>query len=135
MTSMVPQTLIELPRRWDVLAGLMNERGYKQFVEVGCKEGRTTGFILDSVSESFVTAIDPWIAMPDQKDVVGGETYEDWDFAKIEEEFWGHVGLHKQRCKMLRMTSEDAIKQVETADLVFIDAAHDYENVKADIKR
>lgn len=130
------------PRRWDFLAGLMNALGLKTFVEVGCKEGRTTGHILKAVPECRVVAIDPWCVMPDQKSVQGGETYENWDFGKIEREFWENVGEHDARCQMVRFTSENAAAMAETslsyiipADLVFIDAAHDYESVKADIRR
>lgn len=138
------ETILAQPRRWDFLASAMLEQGYKNFVEVGCKEGRTTGHILKNVPGSQVVAIDPWCAMPDQKGIVGGETYEEWDFAKIEAEFWENVGEHKDRCDMLRMTSAAAADAGRATgaylggvliDLVFIDAAHDYENVKLDIRR
>lgn len=142
------QTLMEQPRRWDVIAGFMLSQGYKTFVEVGCKEGRTTGHILKNVPDARVIAIDPWCAMPQQKDVKGGETYEEWDFAKIEAEFWQNIGDAKERCTMIRDTSEAAAAllanprndlqcslAIQGADIVFIDAAHDYENVKLDIQR
>jgi hypothetical protein len=131
--------LVDMPRRWDVIASFMLEQGYKTLVEVGCKEGRTTGHVLKNVPDSRVIAVDPWCAMPDQKTVAGGETYEEWDFAKIEAEFWQNVGEHKGRCDMRRMTSEACAVENQDpmlqADVVFIDAAHDYENVKADIRR
>lgn len=138
------QTLMQQPRRWEVIAQFMLAQGYKTFVEVGAKEGRTTGHILKTVPDSRVIAIDPWCPMPAQKGVVGGETYEEWDFAKIEAEFWANVGESKDRCTMLRMTSEDAVRRLGTGpavaefpsiDVIFIDAAHDYENVKKDIRR
>lgn len=130
------------PRRWDFLAGLMDSLKLKTFVEVGCKEGRTTGHILKTIPDARVVAIDPWCVMPDQKAVKDGETYEEWDFAKIEAEFWKNVGDNKDRCEMLRCTSEKAA-EIQIAlphldrdiDITFIDAAHDYESVKADIRR
>lgn len=126
--------MLEAPRRWDVLASFMLEQGYSTFVEVGCKEGRTTGHILKNVPDSRVVAIDPWAPVPNSK-----ETYKDWDYAKIEREFWENVGEHKERCWMERMTSEMAAKgggafPIQSADIVFIDAAHDYENVMKDIR-
>jgi hypothetical protein len=134
--------LIDSIRRWDVIASFMLEQGYKTLVEVGCKEGRTTGHILKTVPDSRVIAVDPWCAMPAQKGVQGGETYEEWDFAKIEAEFWANVGENKDRCVMWRTTSADAATrdrehtgQSWQHDTVFIDAAHDYENVKLDIRR
>jgi SAM-dependent methyltransferase len=140
------QTLVAQPRRWDIIAGFLLEMNLKTLVEVGCKEGRTTGHILKTVPDSRVIAIDPWCAMPDQKGVKGGETYEEWDFAKIEATFWENVGENKDRCTMLRMTSEEAAAQwtpewIEAnflppaaVDAIFIDAAHDYESVKKDVR-
>ena len=83
--------IVGSPRRWDFLAGMMNELNLKTFVEVGCKSGRTTGHILKTVPDSHVIAIDPWIVM-EKGDDPKRETYEDWDFEKIEEEFWANVG-------------------------------------------
>lgn len=129
--------LIDSPRRWDFLASLMNEQGYKSFVEVGCKEGRTTGFILKNVPDSTVIAIDPWMAQEATADPTK-ETYKAWDFSKIEAEFWANVGDNKDRCSMWRMTSEEAAatgpQPPDGWDIVFIDALHDYEHVKQDIE-
>ncbi|MHB1329654.1 MAG: class I SAM-dependent methyltransferase [Gemmatimonadales bacterium] len=130
------QPLTDEPRRWDVLAGFMAQQDYKTFVEVGCKEGRTTGHILKTIPDARVVAIDPWIVQEKSADKTK-ETYEDWDFAKIEAEFWANVGEHKDRCFMRRMTSSEAAEQITNprsqSDLVFIDALHDYEHVKQDI--
>lgn len=126
--------LVEEPRRWDILAGFMREQGYTSFVEVGCKEGRTSGHILREVPGSQVVAIDPWIVQARSADPKR-ETYAEWDFEKIEREFWENVGEGRDRCTMLRKTSEEAAPGVldGQVDLVFIDALHDYQSVKADI--
>lgn len=126
--------LLDAPRRWDFLASLMREQNYKSFVEVGCKSGITTGFILKNVPDSTVIAIDPWMAQDATHDPTK-ETYKEWDFSKIESQFWDNVGDNKDRCTMLRMTSEAAADQTDwNNDLVFIDALHDYEHVKQDIE-
>ena len=143
--------IVSAPRRWDVLSSFMLESGYKTFVEVGCKEGRTTGHILKTVPDSRVIAIDPWIVQAPTADTTR-ETYADWDFAKIEAEFWANVGENKPRCTMMRKTSAEAAAQfsrtimdvggqtvdrvvAETEfDLVFIDALHDYASVYEDIR-
>lgn len=138
MTLQIGNTgLVDAPRRWDVLANIMKEQGYKTFVEVGCKEGRTTSFILKNIPDSQVIAIDPWVAQEKSKDPTK-ETYAEWDFEGIEREFWEGVGDAKERCHMLRMTSEEAAASncdalLMDADLIFIDALHDYEHVKQDI--
>jgi predicted O-methyltransferase YrrM len=137
--SMVPGGLVASPRRWDFLATMMLEQGYKTFVEIGCKEGRTTGHILKNVPGSRVIAIDPWITQDANPNDPTKETYEDWDFAKIEGQFWANVGEHKKRCTMARATSEYAADNWShyslepEQDLIFIDALHDYENVMKDI--
>lgn len=120
-------------RRWDFLASLLGPKG--RFIELGCKEGRTTGHILKTCPEATVVAIDPWSVQPQNDGVENGETYEKWDFAAIEAEFWKNVGEHKDRCLMLRKTSADATYCDVPADLIFIDAAHDYQNVRDDISR
>lgn len=132
--------LMDGPRRWDVLAGFMEAQGYKTFVEIGCKEGRTTGHILKTVPDSRVIAIDPWMKQEKSTDPLK-ETYESWDFGDIERQFWENVGEHRDRCTMVRGTSEWAASQFvpdllpvfDSADLIFIDALHDYEHVKQDI--
>jgi SAM-dependent methyltransferase len=129
----------QAPRRWDFLAGLMVQMDLKSFVEIGCKEGRTSGHILKTVPDSTVIAIDPWIVQPQNAESDDDrETYEKWDFAKIEAEFWANIGEHKHRCQMRRSTSIDAARELvsisaEPFDLVFIDALHDYQSVKDDI--
>ena len=124
------------PRRWDFLAGLMQELNFTSFVEVGCKEGRTAGHVLKTVPTAHVIAIDPWIANPAAAN--GDPTREDyaaWDFAAIEREFWSNVGEDAGRCEQWRMTSlEAAARAADRAfDLVFIDALHDHESVVDDI--
>lgn len=126
----------QAPRRWDFLAGLMQQLGLKTFVEVGCKEGRTSGHILKTVPGSTVVAIDPWIVQP--QNVEGDEdreTYQDWDFEKIEAQFWSNIGEHRERTTMMRMTSLEAVQHFDgrAIDMVFIDALHDYASVKEDI--
>ena len=127
-------------RRWDVIAGLCQSIDAKTFVEVGCKEGRTTGFVLAQCPDIRVIAIDPWTTQPKSDDPTR-ETYDDWDFEKIEREFWENVGEHKGRCQQFRCTSEeyanesmnDAGRPRERFDVIFIDALHDYASVVQDI--
>jgi predicted O-methyltransferase YrrM len=117
-------------RRWDVLAGLCQQMGAKTFVEVGCKEGRTTGALLANCPELRVVAVDPWAPVPNSD-----ENYDGWDFVAIEREFWENVGPHKDRVEMLRTTSLEASCIPTTPfDVAFIDAGHDYANARADIQ-
>lgn len=117
-------------RRWDVLAGLCKAISAKAIAEVGCKDGRTTGFLLNACPQLRIVAVDPWKAIGNE-----AESYKDWDFKQIERDFWHNVGANRWRVKSKAMTSLEAVREVEDAslDLVFIDAAHDHENVIADI--
>jgi len=122
-------------RRWNVLATIIQEEGFDRFVEVGCKEGRTTAHILENCPDCHVTAIDPWIAMPQQGAEAGGETYEAWDFKAIEADFWSRVDRWNDRLTFHRKTSLEAANLVDddSCGLIFIDAAHDYDSVVEDI--
>lgn len=128
-------------RRWDVVAGLCQSIDARTYVEVGCKEGRTTGHVLSQCPDLRAIAIDPWCEQEASSDATR-ETYETWDFRKIEAEFWKNVGENKLRCTMLQDTSQNAIPFLQSQVrggidnglcVVFIDALHDYESVKQDI--
>jgi predicted O-methyltransferase YrrM len=116
--------------RSEVLAGLAQSIDAKSYVDVGCKSGRTTGYLLSALPELQAVAIDPWCAIPNSV-----EDYKDWDFQQIEAEFWKNVGASKDRVDMKRTTSAFAAGGVpdNSVDIVFIDAAHDYAGCLQDI--
>lgn len=127
-------------RRWDIVAGLCQSIDARTYVEVGCKDGQTTGRVLEQCPDLRAIAIDPWCEQPATDDG-SRETYADWDFHKIEGEFYKNVDTKQDRCEMCRMTSAEAAEygrqydygRGAKCDVVFIDALHDYESVKQDI--
>lgn len=121
-------------RRWEVIADFIKAQGFRNFVEVGCKEGKLCGYLAKNIKYLMVYAIDPWRPMPEQEGKDGGETYADWDFAKIEEEFKANTATGSVR--FYRKTSLEAVEELNglPLDLVFIDAAHNFENVVTDIQ-
>lgn len=127
-------------RRWDIVAGLCQSIDARTYVEVGCKEGRTTGFVLANCPDVRAIAIDPWCQQEAGPDA-SRETYEKWDFTEIQQKFWEIVGDNRERCKHARCTSKSYVNSMVALngvhpgayDVVFIDALHDYESVKQDI--
>lgn len=116
-------------RRWEVLADLMKEFGLLHMVEVGCKEGRTTEWILENVPDSTVYAIDPMRPVANS-----AEDYADWDYEAIEQEFRSRTEKYGDRVVLDKRTSFRVAAELEAEfDLVFIDAAHDFESVAQDI--
>lgn len=123
-------------RRWDVVAGVLTACDAKTFVEIGCKEGRLTNYVLANVPSVDVIAIDPWGKAPSNS----AESYDAWNWASIEAEFWKNVepwNTEKEDCRIriVQDTSAGAVLEFEdeSVDVVFIDGAHDYDNVYQDI--
>ena len=96
------------------LKHLLEENNFKVMAEVGVRDGRTTFHLLDSIPDLVIYAIDISIH--------GFYTNEVAD-------------KYKNRLIPIQALSSVAADQIanESLDLVFIDAAHDYTNVKTDI--
>lgn len=93
--------------------------------EVGSWKGRSSHALLCGCSGK-VTCIDTFEGSTDPADL----TYKKG--AGVYEAFMNNVG-HFKNLDVLRMTSEQAAKK--RYEMVFIDATHSYEEVKADILR
>jgi predicted O-methyltransferase YrrM len=104
-----------------------------KLVEVGCWRGRSTAFLLvEAYNHSpkiEVFAVDTWEGSPEHADhpcVQSGTLFEN---------FMSNVAPVAERLTPLKMPSLQAADLFAdgSLDAVFIDAAHEYEPVKADI--
>jgi len=99
---------------------------HKNIVEVGCWKGRSTTCLADN-TDGHVFAVDTWLGSEEHNPPVIG----------LYEEFCKNMKSYIASLKVVpvRMASVDAARILSgnTFDMVFIDASHDYENVKADI--
>jgi len=97
-------------------------------VEVGCWKGRSTDALLAGCTGT-VWAVDHFKGSPNESLVDWAKTED------IHKTFMKNVGHHKN-LKLLRMDSLKAAGRFKdkSIDMVFIDAGHEYEEVKADIK-
>lgn len=95
-------------------------------VEVGSWKGRSTKALLESCNGP-VYAVDHWNGS------AGDLTEDNIDLDKVYDIFIANVGDYPN-LHILKGNSLDVAKDFGTADMVFIDAGHDYEEVKADIE-
>lgn len=108
----------------------VNASRYCDVVEVGSWKGRSTRELL--LSGAQVYAVDHWKGCPEIEHMVDGTEYE---------QFIMNVGGFKN-LRVVKKPSLEAVKDFcgngnglpKSVDMVFIDAGHDYESVKADIK-
>ena len=103
------------------------------FVEVGAWKGRSTAFMAVCIANSGKNikfdVVDTWLGSPEhsEEESIKNNT--------LYEEFISNMEPVKEYYTPLRMTSLEAVTRYEDESLTFVllDAAHDYDNVKADI--
>jgi len=107
---------------------------HERILEVGSWMGRSTRALADHTSGS-VTAVDTWKGSEEEEHVrtLEGKS-EEW----LQKEFFKNMsGLPASRIGAFRGSSLEAAKYYKhmgcVFDMIFVDAAHDYENVKADL--
>ena len=106
------------------------------FVEVGTWKGCSAAFmaveIINSEKNIKFDCVDTWLGSGNEG---GHDQDEDVKSGKLYEKFIESMKPVEGHYNPVRLSSLDAAKLYEDAslDFVFIDAAHDYDNVKADI--
>lgn len=118
-------------KRWDVLEELIEENGYKTFVEIGVKSGRNIHQLLSRFPSLEVWAIDPWVKTAHY------DHWADTAFARNEKIFEGLMTKHKKaKVHKLKALSWEVAHtfEDESIDLIFIDGDHSYEACRKDIE-
>ncbi len=116
-----------------------NAESGQHFVEVGSYKGRSGAFMAVEIALSGkqiqFDCVDTWQGSEEHQ---AGELFEDPDVVnnRLYEVFIENMEPVKDYYKPIRATSLEAARlyQDSSIDMVFIDAAHDYDNVLADIK-
>lgn len=108
-----------------------------QFVEIGCWKGKSSAYMAEEIKNSGKLidfwCVDTWEGTLTEKghqkdpDVVTGTLYQT---------FLDNMSPFPLYYKPLRMLSTEAAKTFDdnTFDFIYIDAGHEYEDVKADIE-
>ena len=120
--------------RWNVIADLINQRGFTSYVELGVQGGKTLRYVLENCPKlNRVVAVDLWQEQPDNPaGQVYGWAHEDNEAGvrALCDEFPGRLRVEK------RYTVDAALHYArlgEWFDLVFIDADHSAQAVYNDI--
>lgn len=97
-------------------------------IEIGSDVGETASYLLKTRQDLFLYCVDPYL------------TYIDWngnnlnDREDVLKKFCDTMKPYKNRYKLLRMKSDDAVDQFldNSVDFVFIDGLHEYEQTLKD---
>lgn len=106
---------------------------YDLIAEVGCWMGRTTRVMADNTAGSIV-AVDTWEGSEENQDELRGKP-SNYLFQKFTDNLADHIINGKVvplRIASLAAAGQFALSKTRFG-MVFIDAAHDYQNVKNDI--
>jgi hypothetical protein len=110
------------------LARLANQKNLKVAVEVGTDRGEFAVDFLDKWTGEMLFCVDPWAP------------YEDMPWDRTGDLMLACAALarHHRRVRLLRTTSEEAARYLSVylngIGLVYLDGAHDFENVARDIR-
>lgn len=126
-----PEPVIKLRghSRWGTLTRLFRELDFKVGVEVGAERCRFSKIICQVNPQLKLYAVDCWEGYPGYREHVH-QTQLDRFFKE------SRTRMERFNCQLIRAYSMDAVRWFddESVDFVFIDANHDYEYVKEDIR-
>lgn len=125
-------------KRWDVILNLASANKWKSGAEVGVFRGQCLSKLLNSGLR--MIAVDLWADLPvdeREKSMEFGHTnYHRHPLAEYEAEVRKIASMFGDRCTILKKDTVEAAQIIPDGilDFVFIDACHETEAVKADIR-
>ncbi len=131
-------------QRWEVVSDLLQNRRHETGAEIGVKEGRTSGYLLNHLPDlRTLYCVDPWRYYPeyesDRNPKAKSSPYGEWPSQAALDQaynrFCRRIEAFADHVVVLRMMSREAAPEVpdDSLDFVFIDANHAYEFVREDI--
>ena len=127
--------LVSTVARTDIPA-LLNDLGLKgKGVEIGVQQGEFSATILEGWRGALLLSIDPWMeAAADEYIDISNvpQSKQEVFFATTR----SRLAPFGRRSEIWRMTGDEAAERIEdgSLDFVYIDARHDYNSVKSDLR-
>lgn len=129
------RTIAHVPSR-DEIPALLNARSLVgSGAEIGVKTGKYSKHILGKWHGQKLFSIDPWLAA-DPADYVDRSNVSQEEFDANLAQTKAALAVFGARSEIWRCTSLDAAARIpdKSLDFVYIDARHDYESVKEDVR-
>ena len=129
--AFAPEINGELSSRWEYLIELVKYYDWNRGAELGIWYGQTFFNLMDAHPSLHLIGVDIWTDHDCDKVSHHGNQAKNRAEVYRRHERGGYAG----RSEIMEMTTAEAAKLVpdESLDFVFIDAAHDYDSVCADI--
>jgi len=107
---------------------------HKRIAEIGSWKGRSTRAMADNLAEGGrIVAIDTWKGSDEEPHRAELRAHtEGWLLEEFERNMEGTLSSKVKPLQMLSLDAAYALRN-ERFDMIFLDASHDYENVRADI--